>query len=91
MENKFFIGIVLHKKKFLKSQYTEKVVLFSNDDINYIDLLNDLVYTTDISNRDYVVKESLIPTDIYEHRIDYMYLLSQYHSKIMTRKKSGKS
>ena len=87
MENKFFIGIVLHKKKFLKSQYTEKVVLFSNDDINYIDLLNGFVYTTDTSNRNYVVKESLIATDIYEHRIDYMYLLSQYHSKTLIKKK----
>lgn len=85
----FYIGIVHHKKRVLKSQYDEKIVLYTNNDIDYIDLINNVVYSTDCSEKDYVVKESLILTDISEHRIDYIYLLNQYDSKAKTRKKVG--
>lgn len=85
----FYIGIVHHKKRVLKSQYDEKIVLYTNDDINYVDLINNVVYSTDSYEKDYVVKASLIPTDISEHRIDYIYLLKQYDFKTKTRKKVG--
>ena len=81
MENNFYIGIVHHKKRVFKSQYEEKIVLYSINDINYIDLINNIVYTTDSDSKDYVVRDSLIPTDVSEHRIDYMYLLSRYNSE----------
>lgn len=80
MEGKFFIGIVCHKKRIFKSLPEEKVVLYTSNDINYIDLINNVVYSTDSACKDYVVKESLIPTNISEYRIDYMYLLSKYDS-----------
>ena len=80
MEDNFYIGLVHHEKKFLKTKHREKVVLYSRDYINYIDLINNTVYSTDSTCKDYVVKESLVPTDISEHRIDYMYLLSKYNS-----------
>lgn len=88
MKNNFYIGIVCHKKKLIKSEYNEKLVLYSNDNFNYIDLINGVVYTIDNSNKDYVIEHTLIPTDISEHRIDYIYLLSKYNSnKYVKRKK----
>ena len=87
MEDRFYIGTICHKKRFIKSQYKEKVVLYTNNDIDYVDLINNLVYSTDSSDKCYVLRVSLIPTDIFEHRIDYMYLLSKYNSKAITRKK----
>lgn len=89
MEGNFYIGIVCHKKRGLKCQYEEKIVLYTNNDIDYIDLINNVVYSTDSSDKHYVVKESLIPTNLFEHRIDYMYLLYKYNFRVMTRKKVG--
>ena len=57
MENNFYIGIVHHKKRVFKSQYEEKIVLYSINDINYIDLINNIVYTTDSDSKDYVVRD----------------------------------
>lgn len=78
MENNFYVGVVHYGKRLLKGEYTEKLVLYSEDNINYLDLKNDRYYTTDTSSKDYVMRESLISTDISQYRDDYLYLLSKY-------------
>ena len=87
MENNFFVGIVIHKKKFIKYEYTEKLVLYSDDKYNYIDLLNDKVYTVNEEELEYVIKDSLISTNPLEYKEDYLYLLSRYKSKTISRRK----
>lgn len=85
MENKFYIGTVIHKKRIRRIE--EKIVLYTKDDIQYIDLINNRIYFANYLAKDYVVRESLIPTDPSEHRIDYKYLLSRFESNGITRKK----
>ena len=76
MENKFYVGEIFHSKK-IKPAYTEKNVLFTNDDTLYLDLINNRWYSSDNREKDYVIKESLIPTNINDYEIDYMYLLKR--------------
>lgn len=90
MESNFYIGTVHHQKRLFKQQYQEKIVLYSTDNINFIDLINCAIYSTDVLNKDYVIRESLVPTEISEYRTDYMYLLSVYKPKIMTRYRKKK-
>lgn len=90
MENNFFVGIINHKKKIGKNNYQEKVVLYSKDNINYIDLVNDITYTTNELEKDYVVKESLIDTDISEYQTDYLYLLIKHKNNSNTKKRKYK-
>lgn len=87
MKDSFYVGIVCHGKKLFKAGYKEKLVLYSQDGINYLDLISDTYYTTDKNNRDYIEKESLIPTDVSEYREDYLYLLSKYSVRNKARKK----
>ena len=87
MENNFYVGVVFHGKRPFKVEYTEKLVLYSDDNFNYLDLINDIYYTIDESNRDYVIKESLVPTDISEYREDYLYMLSRHNENRLSRKK----
>ena len=78
MENNFFVGNVVHKNKKGNNLYSEKNVYF-------IDLLTDNTYTTNSENRDYVVYDSLVPTNSEEFRIDYDYLLIK-HNEIKDKK-----
>ena len=84
MENNFYVGEICYSKR--KQNFTEKVVLYSCDNVNYLDLISGKWYTTDLSKRDYVIKESIIPTDINEYRENYRYLLSKYNNKIKVKK-----
>ena len=43
MENNFFVGVVVHRRRKNNSLTREKLVLYSRNDIDYIDLLNNNV------------------------------------------------
>lgn len=75
MEDKYYACKVFHKRKNLKMAFEEKLVLYSNDNIHYIDLVNNKCYTTDINEKEYVIEDSIMPIDISEYNIDYRYLL----------------
>ena len=81
MENNFFVGNVVHKNKKGNNLYSEKIVLYTCDNVYFIDLLTDNTYTTNSENRDYVVYDSLVPTNSEEFRIDYDYLLIKQDRK----------
>lgn len=88
MENNFYLGVVKHSKRRSSNSYTEKVILYSDDNVFYIDLVNNCVYTTDAKNKDYVLIDSLVSTDISEYKTDYLYLLNKYKSdKAISKKK----
>lgn len=78
MENNFYVGIVFHKKKIFKSSYSEKIVLYSEDNTYYVDLINNNIYTTNCNEKDFVLPESIFRTDISDYRVDYKYLLNKY-------------
>lgn len=86
MVNNFFIGEVYHAKKRTKPAYREKTVLYSTDNITYIDLLNDMEYTTDNSDKNYVIEESIFPADINGYRTDYYYLLLRHNTLVKEKK-----
>ena len=65
----------------------EKAVLYSKDRVVYIDLLNEKEYTTDTNENDYVIEDSLIPTDTNDFKEDYNYLLYRYSNGMVKRKK----
>lgn len=82
MENNFFVGVVVHRRRKNNSLTREKLVLYSRNDIDYIDLLNNNRYVSEESantREDYVIKSSLIKVDISDYRTDYYYLLSRYN------------
>jgi len=87
MENNFYVGVVFHGKRAFKNEYSEKLVLYSEDNYNYLDLINNLYYSIDTNNRDYVIEESLVPTDVSEYREDYLYMLSRCKENGLSRKK----
>lgn len=87
MENNFYVGIVHHNKKVTKEAYNEKLVLYSTNNYDYLDLINDIEYTTDVSNKDYVKAETLEPVNINDFREDYGYLLSRHYDKLKAKKK----
>ena len=76
MENNFYVGDVFHRRR-IKSSYVEKIVLYTDDALYYLDLISGNVYTTESSKKDYVIKDSLLPTDISDYNTDYMYLLNR--------------
>ena len=71
------------KKEIVK----QKAVLYSKDRVVYIDLLNEKEYTTDTNENDYVIEDSLIPTDTNDFKEDYNYLLYRYSNGMVKRKK----
>lgn len=87
MENNFFVGVVHHGKKLFKPEYSEKVVLYSEDNVNFLDLRCCIWYTTNCNDKDYVEKETIISTDISLYREDYLYLLSKFKETGLVRKK----
>lgn len=88
MENNFYVGIVCHSRRGFKPFYKEKVVLYSENYIEFIELFSEKIYTLDESRKDYVERETLIPTNVSEYRENYPYLLSKYKSRTNIRKKS---
>ena len=59
----------------------------TGNNYNYLDLINDIEYTTDVSNKDYVKAETLEPVNINDFREDYGYLLSRHYDKPKAKKK----
>ena len=86
MVNNFYVGDIFHTKTITKDSYIEKIVLYKLDNDNYLDLINDINYTTDNSKKSYVIKDSLVLVDINDFKEDYNYLLSRCND-IKKRKK----
>lgn len=80
MENNFYVGKIYHRRKF-KFPYIEKAVLYSCDSFYYLDLIEDKWYTTDTTKKDYVIKDSIVPTEIEDYKSDYLYLLNKSKTK----------
>lgn len=87
MENNFYVGIINHKKKLFKQSFSEKVVLYSEDNINYLDLISGIWYTVLEDNKDYVDINSIVLTDISLYKEDYIYLLNKHKENKITKKK----
>ena len=81
----FYVGDIFHSKK--RNGKIEKAVLYSKDKVVYIDLLNEKEYTTDTNENDYVIEDSLIPTDTNDFKEDYNYLLYRYSNGMVKSKK----
>lgn len=81
MENNYYVGNVITKK------HKDKLVLYSTDSINYLDLVNDRMYTTDYNSKGYVEKESLVKININDFRDDYHYLLIRHNENNSIKKK----
>lgn len=90
MGNNFYLGDVYHCKKFLKQAYIEKLVLYSEDHINYLDLISGIWYCIYDDGNDYVFLESIVPTDVNLYKIDYLYLLSKYKANFSVKIKKHK-
>ena len=75
MENNFYVVNIIRKKKKSSDIYVEKIVLYTQDNIYYIDLINDITYTTNNFDKSYVDSSSLVSINTEDFRIDYMYLL----------------
>ena len=65
----------------------KEIVKYSKDKVVYIDLLNEKEYTTDTNENDYVIEDSLIPTDTNDFKEDYNYLLYRYSNGMVKSKK----
>lgn len=87
MENNFYVGIIHHKKRIIRPEYNEKVVLYKLSNERYLDLIKDIEYTTNINEKDYVIEETLIITDITQYRENYLYLLSKHNNNNHSKKR----
>ena len=90
MENNFYVGIVHHEKGLISDGYNEKVVLYSDNNIYYIDLLKQKTYSTNREEKEYVLEDTLISTDVNDFNINYMYLLNKYRNYGRDIKKKNK-
>ena len=79
MENNFYVGNIIHKKKKSNTTHIEKIVLYTQDNIYYTDLINDITYTTNNFDKSYVDSSSLVSINTEDFRIDYMYLLLKHN------------
>lgn len=87
MENNFYVGIIHHRKKLFKISYSEKVVLYSEDNINFLDLISGIWYTLEENSKDYVDIKSIVHTDISLYKEDYIYLLNKHKENKITKTK----
>lgn len=87
MENNFFVGIVCHKKVISNNIVRERKVLYTSDNVYYIDLIKEKEYMADNRLNEYVDESTLIPTDINDYNTDYAYLLSKYKGKRLIRRR----
>lgn len=85
MENNFFVGDIFYGKKLGRQKHIEKCVLYSDDNYNYLDLINGRWYTIDVNDRDYVITDSIRTTDINQYRENYLYLLDKHKKSIKKR------
>lgn len=76
MENNIYVGTIFHRRK-IKNCYTEKVILYTDDGYNFLDLDHIRWYNTNITNKDYLIKDSLVPTEIEDFRNDYRYIIGK--------------
>lgn len=83
--NNFYLGSIFHRGK-LGQTTTDNLVLYTENDYYYLDLIAGKWYTTSSKDNDYVIRESLREVDISEFRTDYNYLLNSYKSKKKTKK-----
>ena len=90
MENNFYVGIVCHRRLILNNILRERRVLYTSDNIYYIDLKKEKEYTTNDNLNVFIDKGALIPTDINDYNVDYAYLLSKYNSNKKVRKRKKK-
>lgn len=90
MENNFYVGNIIHKKKKSSAIYVEKIVLYTQDNIYYTDLINDITYTTNNIDKSYVDSSSLVSINTEDFRIDYMYLLLKHNEGINNQHKRRK-
>ena len=82
MENNFYVGIVVHQKRKPNQLMREKLILYTSDQINYIDLISNMSYPLEGNSndkKDYIEASSLINVDISDYRTDYLYLLDRYN------------
>ena len=70
-------------RRFIKPCYIEKSLLYTSDEYNYFDLVREKWYTTNTSEKDYVIKDSLVATDINEYNNNYQYLYKKNKTKII--------
>ncbi len=82
MKNNFYVGQIFHRR-FIKPCYIEKSLLYTSDEYNYFDLVREKWYTTNTSEKDYVIKDSLVATDINEYNNNYQYLYKKNKTKII--------
>ena len=82
MKNNFYVGQIFHSW-FIKPCYIEKSLLYTSDEYNYFDLVREKWYTTNTSEKDYVIKDSLVATDINEYNNNYQYLYKKNKTKII--------
>lgn len=88
MENNFYVGTINHSKRLAKPAWKEKAILYTEDGLNYIDLITSTTYSLESNNNhDYVEKNSLVETDVLDYKTDYYYLLSKYKSTPKERSK----
>jgi len=87
MENNFYVGIVCHRKIISNIIVRERKVLYTSDNIYYIDLVKEKEYTTDDRLNEYVDISTLVPTDINDYNTDYAYLLSKYNGRRIVRRR----
>ena len=90
MENNFYVGIVFHERGIMHEEINEKVVLYTEDNIYYIDLLKKKTYSTDTNEKEYVKSDTLVKADVNDFNIDYMYLLNKYNQTGRDVKKKNK-
>ena len=63
------------------------MVLYNSNNDNYLDLINDKMYTTDKKEKDYVIEDSLEVIDINDLKEDYYYLLLRHNDSNIKKKK----
>lgn len=84
MGNNYYVGKIYHRRK-IKQSYIEKTVLYTEDDFNYLDLIKGKYYNVDTKEKDYIIKDSLIPTEVEDYKINYKYLLEKHKIKKKTK------
>ena len=87
MENNFYVGDIYYSKRNKNVGCTEKSVLYSDDNFNYLELISGKWYTTNNDDKNYVIRDSVIPTDINQYRENYRYLLARYSDKTIKKKR----
>ena len=93
MEDKFYVAYIFHRKRF--KSFMDQMVLYSEDYYSFLEPINGIWYTTDTTNKDYVIRDSIKPIDVQDCALDYMYLteanMSNAHDKPKSRKRNRRT